>query len=275
MKILGIGDNVFDYYRWRHELYPGGNSVNVPVLARRFDGSEAGYIGILGDDRFGQAYLEALKEEGVDVSRVRILHAESACNYIELDEAGDRSFVGNNGEENAFFLTALNFTHADFRLMEQYDLIHSSIHSFLDQWHPMFARRAPLSLDFSGEYNRVNIAKLCPLLRFAFFSGGNKSEEEVRAIAASAVDASAKTAVVTMGVRGSYILEEGKEHRQQAFQADVLDALGAGDAYIGAFLAQYHKNGGDIADAAEEASRFAALCCGHYGAFGHPVKDRS
>ena len=38
MRILGIGDNVFDHYRWRHELYPGGNSVNVPVLAHRFDG---------------------------------------------------------------------------------------------------------------------------------------------------------------------------------------------------------------------------------------------
>ena len=38
MKLLGIGDNVLDDYRWRQELYPGGNSVNVPVLARRYDG---------------------------------------------------------------------------------------------------------------------------------------------------------------------------------------------------------------------------------------------
>ena len=45
MKLLGIGDNVFDHYRWRKGLYPGGNSVNVPVLARRYDGSETGYIG--------------------------------------------------------------------------------------------------------------------------------------------------------------------------------------------------------------------------------------
>ena len=37
MKLLGIGDNVLDDYRWRQELYPGGNSVNVPVLARRYD----------------------------------------------------------------------------------------------------------------------------------------------------------------------------------------------------------------------------------------------
>ena len=273
MRILGIGDNVFDHYRWRHELYPGGNSVNVPVLAHRFDGSQAGYIGILGSDRYGRHYLEALKEEQVDVSRVRILDAPSACNYIELDEQGDRSFVGNNGEENAFFLAALSFTHADFALMERYDLAHTSIHSGLDPWHARIARRIPLSMDFSGEYNRYNMAAICPLLRFAFFSGGNRPEEEVRAIAASALDAGARTAVVTMGMRGSYILEEGREHRQQAVPARVVDALGAGDAFIGAFLAQYHANGGDIADAARQASEFAAKCCGHYGAFGHPAAE--
>ncbi len=50
MKLLGIGDNVLDDYRWRQELYPGGNSVNVPVLARRYDGSTAAYIGVLADD---------------------------------------------------------------------------------------------------------------------------------------------------------------------------------------------------------------------------------
>ena len=39
MKLLGIGDNVLDDYRWRQELYPGGNSGNVPVSAPRYHGA--------------------------------------------------------------------------------------------------------------------------------------------------------------------------------------------------------------------------------------------
>lgn len=35
MKLLGLGDNVFDAYLFRDELYPGGNAANVSVLARR------------------------------------------------------------------------------------------------------------------------------------------------------------------------------------------------------------------------------------------------
>ena len=255
MKLLGIGDNVLDDYRWRQELYPGGNSVNVPVLARRYDGSTAAYIGVLADDGAGLHFASALREEGVDISRVRVMHGVSARNYIELDEAGDRHFVGNNGRETAQYQALLCLTPGDYAMMEQYDLAHTSIHSWLDAYHPAISRRVPLSLDFSG---------------------GAASEEEVRALARTALDAGARTVVVTMGVRGSYLLEQGREHRQECVRADVVDALGAGDAFIAAFLAEYHAGGGDLADAAQKASVFAAQCCGHYGAFGHamPHPDR-
>ena len=173
MKLLGIGDNVFDHYRWRKELYPGGNSVNVPVLARRYDGSEAGYIGLIADDREGRHFLKALDEEGLDVSRVRMMHGVTARNYIEIDEQGDRHFVGNNGRETAQYQSMLMLTPVDYAMMEQYDLVHTSIHSWLDMYHVAMSRWAPLSMDFSGEYTRINMGQLCPLLRFAFFSGGS------------------------------------------------------------------------------------------------------
>ena len=267
MKLLGIGDNVLDDYRWRQELYPGGNSVNVPVLARRYDGSTAAYIGVLADDGAGLHFASALREEGVDISRVRVMHGISARNYIELDEAGDRHFVGNNGRETAQYQALLCLTPGDYAMMEQYDLAHTSIHSWLDAYHPAISRRVPLSLDFSGEYDRVNIAQLCPLLRFAFFSGGAASEEEVRALARTALDAGARTVVVTMGVRGSYLLEQGREHRQECVRADVVDALGAGDAFIAAFLAEYHAGGGDLAAAALSASQEVLGAHGNYNPY--------
>lgn len=79
--------------------------------------------------------------------------------------------MGNNGRETAQYQALLCLTPGDYAMMEQYDLAHTSIHSWLDAYHPAISRRVPLSLDFSGEYDRVNIAQLCPLLRFAFFSG--------------------------------------------------------------------------------------------------------
>ena len=271
MKLLGIGDNIIDRYDWLNVCFPGGNSVNVPVLAHRYNQSHAGYIGVVGDDALGTAFVQALLDEQVDISRIRTLHAPSACNHIKLDASGDRLFVGNNGLNTAQSLAFLNLTQDDYQMMEHWDLAHTSIHSWLDSYHSAISRHIPLSMDFSGEYNRVNIAKICPLLRFAFFSGGNMSEEEIRELAQSALQAGARTVIVTMGTRGSYILERGRSHRQAAYSAHVLDTLGAGDAFIAAFLAEYNDTEGDLPQSADRASQFAAQNCSHYGAFGHPI----
>ena len=73
-------------------------------------------------------------------------------------------------------------------------------------------------------------------------------------------------------MRGSYIFENGKEHFQQAYAAEhVVDALGAGDAFIASFLTGYANSKGDIPASAEAASRFAGKCCAHFGAFDHAM----
>ena len=93
MKLLGLGDNVFDAYLFRDELYPGGNAANVSVLARRIGAEYTGYLGVLADDPPGCHFLAALREESVEVSRVRIGVGKSACNYIVLDDHGAVSYT--------------------------------------------------------------------------------------------------------------------------------------------------------------------------------------
>mgnify|MGYP000997457719 CR=1 FL=1 len=56
MKLLGLGDNVFDAYLFRDELYPGGNAANVSVLARRIGAEYTGYLGELADDPPGRHF---------------------------------------------------------------------------------------------------------------------------------------------------------------------------------------------------------------------------
>ena len=80
----------------------------------------------------------------------------------------------------------------------------------------------------------------------------------------------------TVFTLGLIMIRQGCGHRQYVLFGIMAVTLGAGDAFIAAFLAEYHAGGGDLADAAQKASVFAAQCCGHYGAFGHamPHPDR-
>ena len=49
IKSSGLGDNVVDKYMHIKTMYPGGNALNVAVLAR-LSGIEVGYLGVFGDD---------------------------------------------------------------------------------------------------------------------------------------------------------------------------------------------------------------------------------
>ena len=151
-------------------------------------------------------------------------------------------------------------------------MTHTSIHSLLDDALPALAARTALSMDFSSDgFTHVNVARLAPLLRFAFFSAGGRAPEEVRAFAAYAAAQGVPTVVFTCGSKGAYILDHGTAYEQPAAPAEgLVDTLGAGDAFIAAFLVRYTDTGGDVPESARHAAAFAAQNCGHYGAFGRP-----
>ena len=273
MKLLSLGDNVFDAYLFRGELYPGGNAANVSVLARRAGAEETAYAGVLADDPAGRHFKAALEAEGVDTSRLRMAVGKSACNYITLDDNGDRTFSGNNGRETVQSLFALRLTPEDFRYAAGFDVLHTSIHSGTDfAVLGGLARRTDLSMDFSNDgFTHDNVAALAPILRFAFFSSGGRSVEEVRPFAEFAAGCGIPQVVFTMGIRGACGVSGGSFWQAPAYPVQAVDALGAGDAFIAAFLTDFYENGGSAPAAADRAAHFASDCCLHYGAFGHPL----
>ena len=234
---------------------------------------ETAYAGVLADDPAGRHFKAALEAEGVDTSRLRMAVGKSACNYITLDDNGDRTFSGNNGRETVQSLFALRLTPEDFRYAAGFDVLHTSIHSGTDfAVLGGLARRTDLSMDFSNDgFTHDNVAALAPILRFAFFSSGGRSVEEVRPFAEFAAGCGIPQVVFTMGIRGACGVSGGSFWQAPAYPVQAVDALGAGDAFIAAFLTDFYENGGSAPAAADRAAHFAADCCLHYGAFGHPL----
>ena len=237
MKLLGLGDSVMDAYLFQGLWYPGGNAVNTAVLARRAGAQQTGYLGLLADDAPGLHFQKALAAEGVDLSRTRIGHGKTSCNYITLTPDGDRQFTGNNGCDTVQNAFQLQLNLHDRAYIAGFDVTHTSIHSLLDDALPALAAHTALSMDFSSDgFTHVNVARLAPLLRFAFFSAGGRTPEEVRSFAAYAAAQGVPTVVFTCGGKGAYILDHGTAYEQPAAPApDLIDTLGAGDAFIAAF----------------------------------------
>jgi fructoselysine 6-kinase len=53
-------------------------------------------------------------------------------------------------------------------------------------------------------------------------------------------------------------------------ETNVVDTLGAGDAFAARFLVEY-LGGSPIGEALEKAALSAAETCGYYGAFGYGI----
>lgn len=270
-SLVGVGDNVLDCYVHEDLAYPGGNALNVAVYSRLFFGGDAGFVGIMGDDRFAVHLQEVLDDIGVDRSRVRVARGANGMAFVELDDDGDRVFVGSNrGGVQAEL--RLRMSEADTAYLAEYARVHTSVYSSIEAELPAIAERGTaVSFDYSNDAASDIVRATARHVDVGFFSGGALSDAEVDALAAFALDSGMASVVITLGSRGARAFEAGAAHAVRVMPVDAVDALGAGDAFITGFLAA-RASDSDIQRSLEIASTTGALACTLRGAFGYPVR---
>lgn len=262
-RLLGIGDNTVDIYVDQGMQFPGGNAVNVAVLARRL-GVQASYLGCIGTDRLGSIVREALQAEAVDVSRVRVIDAPNSWSRIRHVD-NDRIFDGSRpGLRGCYNLQADDFTY-----MAAHDLAHSSVYSKLEDDLEAIKRAAPLlSFDYSSEFNTAYLRATAPHLDIAFLSDADSSESACLALCRDVADLGPTTIIVTRGRNGAIAWRNGTVETQGIIDGPVVDTLGAGDGFIAAFLLATLK-GRSLPSALARGAEHALHVCSYRGAFGH------
>lgn len=261
MRILGAGDNVVDRYHDLGRMFPGGNALNVAVAAARA-GAQAAYLGAVGTDRAGRVVLAGLRAEGVDTSHVRVVEGPNAYADVTLVE-GDRVFVGSDVGVSRFRLDA-----DDLAWAATFDLIHTGDCSMLEEQVADLATAAPLSFDFSTHRSRIYLEPILPHLAVACFSASDLDEEAALDLLAGAAARGPRLALATRGTAPALLYDGRRTWRQPVLAGSIVDTLGAGDSFIGCFLAGV-AHGEDPAACLLAAAAAAAATCGSYGAFGH------
>jgi fructoselysine 6-kinase len=265
VRVIGVGDNTVDRYLHLGRMFPGGNAVNVPVLAHRY-GHPTSYIGWLGDDALGHLILGALREEGVDVSRCRVVDGPNAHSEVTLVES-DRVFVGSDPGVRV----QIALDDQDLDLVRQHDVTHTSIYSYVE---PDLARLSRvsncLSFDFSQEWDREYLAEVLPWVDVAFLSNPGQPREATVELMRWARSQGPAVVVVTRGEQDAMAYDGQQVYQQGAVETEMVDTLGAGDAFAARLLVEY-LDGVPIADALAAAAESAAEACGYFGAFGHGV----
>jgi len=270
MKLIGVGDNVVDFYQDRGEIYPGGNALNVAVFSKRNGVKKSSYMGIIGDDEAGNHVLKSLEAENIDISRIRKAYGPNWESVVTLNEEGDRVFVGSN-KGGVQSLVKLNFTEDDMNYIGSHDLMHTSVYSRIEQELPVLAERVPISFDFSSRRDEEYLQTICPFIQYGFFSGSDLSKSQCIDLMHHVSDLGTEFVGITRGSEGALFMAKREIYEQPIHNANVIDTLGAGDSFIAMFLTQFHQYH-NVQDAMRLAAIVAAEVCENYGAFGYGLK---
>ena len=115
--------------------------------------------------------------------------------------------------------------------------------------------------------------EITPMVDFAFMSGSGRSGEEIDQRLKELVAAGARLALITKGREGAFLYDGQQVYHQEIVPVDVVDTLGAGDAFITMFILNYLISD-DIPYSLKMAAAAASVACTYHGAFGHGTPIR-
>ncbi len=243
-------------YRARdlHEV-GGGVAARAAKTVASLDG-RAAFIGCLGDDLIGDHIIEDLARSGVGIESIRrISGVASPVSAVFVDAPGERLIVN----------------HVDSDLFEAGDLVQAEeiidsdvvlvdmrwSEGSLSTLAAARATGAPAVVDCDhdptiGRGMEVIAAAshvVFSLPTLAALTGSSEAEEALRGVGSYTNAWVAATA----GPDGTYWLDDSGLRHFPAFPVDVVNTLGAGDVFHGAFCLALAEN-----QALEEAIRFAS-----------------
>lgn len=274
IRVIGVGDNVVDKYLDCRMMYPGGNSLNFAVYARKL-GYESAYLGVFGDDAAAALIQKALDDFGVDHSRCRLEKGENGFSCVNIID-GERKFVvGNNGGVSREHPLVL--TKEDLSYLQPFDLMHTSCYSFIEpELTKLHQLPGILSFDFSHMLDENYLKTVCPYVDFALLSCGGMKEKEIREKMHTVHRLGCRYVLASMGEEGTMFFDGQQFYFQPSQKTAVVDTLGAGDSLFTAFAARFvtHlKADGEVSPAQiqaalQKAVEFATETCQLNGAFG-------
>ena len=249
--------------------HPGGSCANA-LRAYAWHGLNAKLLGLAGDDEAADCFMAALQKAGVDTSGIRRIpgHATNCCLALVTPE-GERTMLpcfdaGSLATGDTF--QAGDFDGCQCLHLEGYTFRHPALLQAVLEWVEDHQLR--LSLDLSD----VNLIRAhCDAMErilhsyhfTCLFANGSEAREfakcETDREAASSLGTIADCAMVTCGAHGVWVATSGNLPIQvpAVKPTALVDTIGAGDSFEGAFLASFYS-GATPFEAAQRAAAFAS-----------------
>ncbi|PWM43096.1 MAG: ribokinase [Clostridiales bacterium] len=262
------GETVFGV---KQKIGTGGKGLNQATAASRA-GADVTFIGRVGDDFLSSVPLALMESEKMEISAVtKTENTATGCADIQVNtESGENRITVIRGANEA--LTAKDVYAAEKAFIEcscvlsQLEIPDEAIlaaKELAKKYNkPFILNPAPMRDLPEGLFNEVDV--LTPNeTEAAYFSG--LSVDEYEKSAEKLLAAGAKTVIITLGKKGSYLKNADISLTIPAIPQKAVDTTGAGDAYNGGLCAAIAE-GKTLEDAVKFATATSSLSVTKAGA---------
>lgn len=269
IDIVALGETLIDFTPLESsvsqnavfEQNPGGAPANVLAMAAKF-GCKTAMISKVGNDLFGQFICKSLREAGIDDRYIMVDETvPTTLAFVQLTPSGERSFCFYR-KPGADIMLSENELPLD--LLSNCKIFHFGSVSLTDDPCKMatlkaaeFAREKGALISYDPNYrpplwSDERVAKESLKAAVSLADVVKVSEEELVFItgekdletgAKAMCDLGPTVVFVTRGERGAAVRCGTYFTMQHTFSVNAIDTTGAGDAFLGAFLAQLIMHG--------------------------------
>ena len=274
--IVGIGELLWDMLPSGKAI--GGAPANFAYHAGRL-GEEGWVVSAVGDDALGHEILDVLDEKRLH-SLVAMVDKPTGTVQVSLDDAGVPTYtiVEDVAWDHIPFTPKMQYlaSRADavcFGSLVQRNGSRASVLKFLEAvpasalkvfdinlrqhfYTPEILRK---SLEIA-DVLKINDEEIVTLSEM--FGLGSDPREACRKLIGQY---SLRFVLLTKGAQGSEVISPDEVIPQGVGKVDVVDTVGAGDAFTAAFTVAYLR-GDSLADAQKLAGEVTAYVCSHKGA---------
>ncbi|MFX0098582.1 MAG: sugar kinase [Candidatus Hodarchaeota archaeon] len=269
-------------------LYKGPYASGAPAIfidsAARMGtpkGITTGFIGVIGDDDFGQVIVNKLNEDGVDTTQVRVDgERTTGIAFVQYNEDGSRKFIFAAGAAGQ--LQASDIDPAFFKGVKAFHVMGSALsiaptskEATLKAMEATIEEGGLVSFDPNLRPEMMpleQILEICvpvvkktkillPSGEEAMMLTGDKNAKDA---CENLLGMGPEIVVLKEAADGCSIYTKDGVEKVPGFKVEEVDPTGAGDSFGGAFIVEY-LSGTPLKDAARFANAVGALKVTSFG----------
>lgn len=250
------------------KLLPGGSAANFAVFCSRL-GAEAGFVGKVGKDFFGDFLVDDLRKEGVDTKAVARSDLPTGTVFIAVRKDGQRMMFAHSGAAND-----LRDSDIDLKYLNRFDHLHlaglenMAVLRYAAENFKGMVSLNPGALIAEKPREAIDLIKhvdllICSELEALKISGKKSVGDSLDFLS----KAGPKVVVITRGAKSPIGFDGREKVEVPVFKTKVVDTTGAGDSFFAGFVCRYLKTK-DLKESIRFANAAASIVIRHPGARG-------